>query len=234
MEKYVRWVPLVAGTLVLVGLVGLYVLELRDNSIGPLEDAKLRQLPESLLALYEAWPLFLGWGIVLNLMFNSSTAIGHWYRVLDQRACSPLKLYEMVETGVAMREVPGRSTSRPLLRQRGVFSSRREHLRIRRDQFHFDLHATQFGRSLGVAWRCYRKTPPVQCVLLSIPVLNWALSALFFRQTTYYEDQGLFFQETVHACVTDAIQDALRKAELSELDGEAIRPIHADILKRWR
>lgn len=222
MEARFRWMRAFACLLSLVGLLGLAEAVLLGSRAS--QDAVLS---------VAVWPWFLLLGVSLDVLLASRPLTGHWHKLLDQLTHSPLALYQSVEVGLQTRDVPNCSTSAPALRQRGVLGTRRRHLRVVSGSYQFDLYATQYGRSLGVAWRCYRKTALEERILLGIPLIGWLGHWLLYRETTYQQDQALFFQDTVHSCVAEALQSALRAAELLELGESELRPTHADMLKRW-
>lgn len=123
-----------------------------------------------------------------------------------------MEFYSSVESAVERRQIPDGGRSRVDWREGGLLSAKREYLRVRRNEYTFDICGAPFGTGFFVSWWL---TEPLGC-----------LGGIFRRRTTYYRiDTALMFQEAVHSGVLEVI-DGMTSAKgiraLSELERKPI------------
>lgn len=153
--------------------------------------------------------------------------ISHWYRYVEGFSTSGLEFYAAVEEAVARRGLPGVGLSRARFMEGGIFSARREYLRVQRENAVFDICAAPYGRGgYFFSWRLGE----LRCGLLARPVV-WLYQRLF-RPTTYYRlDTALLFQEAVQASVNEVVEGLLSEQGLRVLQrppgpsGDLRRPL---------
>lgn len=80
-------------------------------------------------------------------MAGSAEVLSHWHLLIDDFNTSALEFYTSVEAAVAARKVPDITISRVDWKEGGVFSSKREYLRIARGRLTFDICAAPYGAS---------------------------------------------------------------------------------------
>jgi len=157
--------------------------------------------------------------IVVNKKNNPRvTNLSHWQHLFDEAQFSSQDFYAQVETGIKKREMPNVSFSRKNLSQGGIFSSRREYLRISRNEYVFDICCAPFGTGSFISWWLGEKD---EDVVSKIPIIN-TLSGKDRVNKTYYQiDTESMFKSAVHAVVMATIDD-ISKAKgyraLSELE----------------
>lgn len=97
-------------------------------------------------------------------MARNSEVLAHWHLLIDSFSTSALSYYESVESALGTREVPGIRFGRTIGKESGIFSAKREYLRVTRDRTVIDICAAQYGTSYFFSW--WMTEQPMQHVLL--------------------------------------------------------------------
>jgi|SRR5439155_4371637 len=151
--------------------------------------------------------------------------ISHWYHHFENLQMSPLDFYAAVERAIESRQVPDAVRSRVDWREGGVFSAKREYLRVRRHVHIFDICGAPFGNGFFVSWWLGEPMGCLFVVLTSIPLLGLLVERLLRPHTYYQIDTALMFQEVIRESVNEVV-DQLTTAKglraLSELERKPI------------
>ena len=83
---------------------------------------------------------------------SPAAVISHWYNLFGSLQASPLEFYASVEEAIKRREVPNVEISRVDWHESGVFSAKREYLRVSRGRYLFDICGAPFGTGFFVSW----------------------------------------------------------------------------------
>ena len=155
---------------------------------------------------------------------SASVIFSHWYTLIENLQCSSMAFYQSVENDIGTRHVPQANMSRVTGPEGGVFSARREYLRVKRRDLILDICAAPFGTGFFVSWWLGPK-PGILGFSYAIPVVGVIFEYLT-RPFTYYRiDTALMFQEAVNDSVQEVIE-ALTKAQglrsLTENERKAI------------
>lgn len=146
--------------------------------------------------------------------------ISHWYHLIEGLQTSSKDFYAAVEQGIGQRQLPDVRLSRIDYKEGGMFSAKREYLRIQRKEYIFDICAAPFGTGFFVSWWLGEAQGCLE-ILAEIPFLN-----IVIRPGTYYKiDTALMFQESVHLAVmevVDAVTTAKGIRALSEAERKPI------------
>jgi hypothetical protein len=78
--------------------------------------------------------------------------ISNWSTLIENLEASPLGFFESVEAGIKKRCIPDIQTSRVDHYESGMFSAKREYMRIVRDNLVFDVCASPYGTGFFVSW----------------------------------------------------------------------------------
>ena len=229
MRKRRPWLVGIGGYLNLIALATFYVVELGGHGIL----SALFVMPLTGRWLFEYWFWILALGLVLTWLGNGSLPLGRWNQLVDGLQASSLEFYRSVKSELQARETPDVRFHVVQLRQGGVLTARRKHLRLSHRHFYFDLCAAPFGKDFGISWRCYRFGRFMETALLALPVLGWLLYWLIYRYTPYAEDQGLYFQTAAHRSLSVALQGLTEEQGLRALSEAEMEPILADMARRW-
>jgi hypothetical protein len=162
-------------------------------------------------------------------MAGEPEVLAHWHLLLDDFATSSKDFYSSVGQSLASRQLPAAKTKRVDWSEGGLFSAKREYLRVTRDDLTFDICAAPYGNGFFFSsWLVTKQGFFARLATLPMvgPFVRWA-----FKRITYFAvDTRLMFQESVHRAVTDTI-DGIRVAKgLRALSPDELRPVTNNLL----
>ncbi len=166
-------------------------------------------------------------------MAGAPTVLSHWYQLLEGfQDTTPQTFYAAVETAVEGRQLPDTKRSRVTYAEGGMFSAKREYLRVQRREHLFDICGAPFGNGFFVSWWLGEVPSGLLLIFGEIPILG-ALARSFVRPGSYYlADTAQMFQSAVHSAVLEVV-DQMTAAKgvraLSELDR---KPVMRDLDRR--
>jgi hypothetical protein len=153
-------------------------------------------------------------------MAQEAVILAHWHLLLDDFATSPKEFYAAVEQALSDRQVPSIKTVRIDTSEGGLFSAKREYLRVIKDDLTFDICAAPYGTSFFFS--SWLVTKP-GC-LTALPYVGVLFNFLVKGVTYFVMDTRIMFQESVHRAVTGTI-DSMRTAKgLRALTPEEAKP----------
>ena len=159
------------------------------------------------------------------------SVLAQWSALVEGLQWSPKEFYGSVEQALQRRQLPDISLSRVSYAEGGLFSAKREYLRVMRKDHIFDICGAPFGT--GFFFSSWLGERPQGCLglFMIIPVLNIFVGML--RRETYYKvDTAMMFRESVQNAVFEVI-DSLTTAKgirpLSELER---KPVMRNFLHR--
>ena len=157
--------------------------------------------------------------------------VSHWYHLIDGLQYSSQAFYDALDASIAKRAIPGASVSRVAFSEGGMFSAKRDYLRVERQGYTFDLCAALFGTGFFVSWWLYTK-PGCLTTLGEIPVLGFFVRR-FIRPITYWQiDTALMFQEAVRHAVLEVIDAQTETKGIRALSEFERKPIMKDFFRR--
>jgi hypothetical protein len=137
--------------------------------------------------------------------FVEPAVLANWHQRLENFQFSSQEFYTRLQTKLKERKYPEFRFDAVQHHERGVFTPKRDYLRITRHALTFDISAAPFGVDFFISWWLLEKPRGCGCLLLLGP-----LGSLLARRTTYYEeDTAVIFRETVHATVLDVLAELL-------------------------
>jgi hypothetical protein len=77
----------------------------------------------------------------------------HWYTAVDNFQFISSEFYQIVQTELTTRKVPGLEATRVEFNEGGLLSDKREYLRLKRERLVFDICAAPFGTSYFFSFR---------------------------------------------------------------------------------
>lgn len=111
---------------------------------------------------------------------SSDTVLSHWCKLFENVQIAPLEFYATIEQAVKRREVPNIAISRVDWSESGIFSARREYLRISRGRHVFDICGAPFGTGFFVSsWLVRPQAAPWPIALLLLSVAAFICLAVF-------------------------------------------------------
>lgn len=155
----------------------------------------------------------------------------HWHQSISGLAITPTEFYKAVWETAEKRNIPGLHLTHEYHAEGAVGSAQRLYLRIRRNEYYFDICGAPFADGSFVSWWLVEDTGCMRGCLLAIPILGWILLLLVFRETYYKVDTRLMFQDAIHSAVLEVL-DGLTKANgLRPIDGPARQPTIQRLMK---
>src|ERR1700678_3776704 len=159
------------------------------------------------------------------------SVLAQWSALVEGLQWSPKEFYGAVEQALQRRQLPDIFLSRVSYSEGGLFSAKREYLRVTRKEHIFDICGAPFGT--GFFFSSWLGERPQGCLglLMVVPVLNIFVGML--RRETYYKiDTAMMFRESVQNAVFEVI-DGLTTAKgirsLAELER---KPVMRNFLHR--
>ena len=157
--------------------------------------------------------------------------LSHWFHLIEGLQASPMEFYNSVETAIQKRQIPEVRMSRVDWREAGIFSAKREYLRVQWKEFIFDVGGAAYGGGffvscwLGELEGCLADLfKPLEAV----PVLN-----LFVGGRTYYQmDIALMFQESIRSAVDEVVDQMTTAKGLRALTADERKPILRGLAQR--
>jgi hypothetical protein len=104
----------------------------------------------------------------------------HWAQLIENLEASPQGFYASIEKAIQEREMPDAKISRKLWPEGGIFSARREYLRVQRRRHTIDICGAPFGSGFFSSSWLIPARPSILVgvilVLIGLAVLGWAFS----------------------------------------------------------
>ena len=120
-------------------------------------------------------------------MKPNEQVVSNWSTLVDDFDTSGQDLFRDIEARVQARKVPNVTVSRVEFKQSGLFSDRREYLRLQRDNLIFDVGAAPYGTGFFFSWWLVQK----------VPRFAWLYTVVFLVAAgvvTSMFDGGLYFR----------------------------------------
>ncbi|MEN9582475.1 MAG: hypothetical protein RL641_429 [Candidatus Parcubacteria bacterium] len=140
--------------------------------------------------------------VLIAIKGNPIEIRSNWHHSFGNFQFSSQEFYQKVEESVRKHEIPNVSFTRVTHSQGGIFSSKREYLRINRGEYVFDICAAPFGTDFFVSWWLGES---VKDILARIPILNTILGKNTKQKTYYQMDTEAMFKGSVQQGVLEAI-----------------------------
>ncbi|MEI6575096.1 MAG: hypothetical protein WCO63_02860 [Bacteroidota bacterium] len=146
--------------------------------------------------------------VILFLVFRSKPKMmddlgNHWHHFFAGLKFSTNEFYALVEENIKAQAMPDVEVSRVDFSEGGLFSDKREYLRVERKDDMFDICAAPFGAGFFVSYWLGTPKRFFKNMVKSIP----GVRAVSGEATYYKEDAACMFRGLVVSCVTTAIDE---------------------------
>lgn len=161
-------------------------------------------------------------------MAEQTRLLSHWYRHIDGLAQSAQALYAAIETAVNARQLLDVKFSRVNYKEGGMFSAKREYMRIRRDDLTFEICGAPFGTGFYVSARMFVEGAGIDSFISSTfghGVAGGLAKAIANPDTFYRQDTALMYQELVHGAILEVVDAMTDAAKLPRIVESERRPI---------
>jgi len=145
-------------------------------------------------------------------MAQALNITSHWHYSVENLNASTLDFYKEVSQVLTAKKAPVK-TGTVEWRERGIFSAKRQYLRVSYEQYVFDICAAPFGNDFFWSW--WLGTKP--SFLESLPYVGFLFKFLVKPDTYHSEDTRQMFQDTVHRVVLDVVSGMLTVQKMSPL-----------------
>lgn len=125
----------------------------------------------------------------------------HWHQRFDDLQFSSKDFYNLLSLAIQERGIHGVGFARVTRREGGLFSARRECLRITYRGTIHDVCASPFGTGCYVSWWQIEERGLIQDLLRKSPTINAILDA----KSDFQVDSEKIFRETIHAGIGEAL-----------------------------
>jgi hypothetical protein len=136
-----------------------------------------------------------------------SIILSQWQNHFENLQFSSQEFYDSVEKIIKEREIPDITLKRVTFSQKGLFSAKREYLRVKRNEYVFDICAAPFGKGFFISWWLGEQVGFMKDLLARIPVIGVLFVAVASRKTYYQADTEAMFRESIRLSVLKAIDD---------------------------
>jgi hypothetical protein len=114
---------------------------------------------------------------------STRTVISHWQHLIENFNTSSMEFYNLVVQAMERRRVPESEVSQVDWRESGMFSAKREYLRLRRGRYIFDICGAPFGTGFFVSWWLTQVRPspagPTVLAFFMSGLLSFVLTSTF-------------------------------------------------------
>lgn len=182
----------------------LYLLQYyRDNEGMPLSQKLL--IGFAIIAIYS---LVRGSKIM-------ETVLSHWHHKFDEVPFSPQEFYDGVKQALKAKEMDKVSLYTVTYGEGGMFSPRREYLRVHYKEFIYDICAAPFAKGFFVSWWLGETGNAIRDFFINLPVVGKFFNR---RKKTFFElDTEIMFKEMVTSCVKETIEQLTQTKGLRKL-----------------
>jgi len=161
-----------------------------------------------------------------------SLIFSNWNTMIEGLDASPQEFFSQVEKSIEERELPNAKMSRVDWKEGGVFSAKREYLRVRRKQYTFDICGAPFGNGFFVSWWLGEVPSGFWRLISFIPIFGPLLQKLI-KPLTYYEiDTRVMYQSLVHSAVLEVIDNMTDTKGVRKVPELERKPIMRDIFQK--
>ncbi len=157
--------------------------------------------------------------------------ISNWYYLLEDFQTSAQDFYKSVEAAIQKREIPDIKIERIDYKEGGMFSAKREYLRIRRKEYIYDICAAPFGKGFFFSWWLGETPSGCLAFLMGIPFLNLMVDWVAAPVTYFKIDTAHMFQESVRAAVNEVIDELTKAKGVRQMTELERKPISRDFFQ---
>jgi hypothetical protein len=164
---------------------------------------------------------------------KQANVLSHWYTPVPNFTLSTQEFYTKVEKELTEQKVPDLEISRVEFAEGGLFSAKRQYLRLTRERLVFDICAAPFGVNYFFSCR-FAELPEANPakMLLSLG-LNLLLQRLNLRllEPYYKEDTRLMYLTVVEGVVKKLVEQETAAKGITLLQEYEHVPILGDLYK---
>lgn len=155
----------------------------------------------------------------------------HWAQLLSGFKFSTREFYKLLKEEMQNHDIHDVSFEEVSLKTGSIFSSERLYLRVKWQDFRYDLCFAPFGDGCFVSWWLIYETSEIEVIISKIPFIGSWLRYAFYRPTYYKIDTASMFMTYSQKAVLSVI-DVITKDTGIRLSEFERKPILRDIFHR--
>jgi hypothetical protein len=144
----------------------------------------------------------------------------HWSHLFDDFNYSTQAFYDEIENLIEKRKIPKITIRHVELSVNAYSMDRRDYLRIKMDEYIFDICAAPYGTGFFVSW-WYGEKDPIASFLLKIPIIGRFLVP---RKTYFQLDSETMFEESIKNCFYTALETVSKTKGIQQLSKVELQP----------
>jgi hypothetical protein len=159
----------------------------------------------------------------------------HWYSAVDNFQFTSSDFYQMIQTELTTRKVPGLEVTRVEFNEGGLLSDKREYLRLKRERLVFDICAAPFGTSYFFSFRFVELPLGIKPVELVVFLIAFSLIfSLFVKVFGFITGPFVLLLLVGAACyvMRNALALGLRDLDASLLKTPVIGAIYEVLFRK--
>lgn len=114
--------------------------------------------------------------------------------------------YTLLKEMIEAYQYPEVTCTPITLKESGIFSSKREYLRISKQRYHYYVCACPFGRSFFISWWLQEDAHTTATIAQKIPWFGKAVAQRLESKTYYEIDTQLMFTASISAIIKTAVE----------------------------
>jgi len=141
-----------------------------------------------------------------STMSTQSSVQAHSSQHFEDLQLSSREFYKLLQSMIDEYQYPDVTCTPTTLNESGLFSSRREYLRISRQRHHFYVCASPFGRSFFISWWLKEDANRAANVAERVGWFGRVLSQRLESKTYYELDSELMFTSSINSIIKMAVE----------------------------
>ena len=154
----------------------------------------------------------------------------HWSYLARGLQYDPEKFYEVLEGKISGENIKGAKISRAILTQKGMFSRKREYLRIQHDDLLFDVCGAPYGEKnfFFSYWMGARNKSGCLAILLnlllSVPIIGHIIEKNLNSLTYFERDTASMFDALISQIILEEVDAIMIEEDIAPVPPEARIP----------
>ena len=139
-------------------------------------------------------------------MASQTTVHAHNTQHFEELQLSSTEFYVLLRSMITAYKYPDVTCTPVTLKESGIFSSKREYLRISKQRYHYYVCASPFGRSFFISWWLQEDAHTAANVAQKFGWFGKAVASRLESKTYYELDTELMFTSSINAIIKAAVE----------------------------
>jgi len=131
--------------------------------------------------------------------------ISHWHQPFEDTKLSSQDFYRTLFDAIKGCAFPNVVMEKKIHLEGTLLSPGREYLRIRRDEYTFDVCAAPFGTNFFISYWLSEEQGCGVALVRAIPFIGKGWARLISQKTFYQQDTEIMFKESIRAVLMEVI-----------------------------